>query len=143
MNGVGREARAGCVVPNMQGEDDVKMIREIMDNPKCMWLQVDVGGGGWAPCDTPVVVDDGYVAAGALGDVGVAAGVAGRDLEGSSVALPLREVAAELGTLWSDEDGDSGSDVDMESSPLVTRARGRLGAPGVSRAPGGVCWAVG
>ena len=74
MNEVARGAREGCVRPNMQVEADVKTIREILEGPKCMWLQVDVGGGGWAPCDTPVVVDDGYVAAGALGEVGVAAG---------------------------------------------------------------------
>ena len=46
LNGVGRVARAGCVIPNMQYEEDMKSIREAMEDPKCLWLQVDVGGGG-------------------------------------------------------------------------------------------------
>ena len=41
-----------------------------MEDPKCLWLQVDVSGGGWAPCDAPVAVNDGYVAAGAISEVG-------------------------------------------------------------------------
>ena len=70
LNGVGRLARDGCVAVDMQCEDVVKSIRGLMDNPECLWLQVDVSGGGWTPCDAPVVVDDGYVVAGALDEVG-------------------------------------------------------------------------
>ena len=36
LNGVGRSARDGCVTPNMQSEDDVKTVRGLMDDPRCM-----------------------------------------------------------------------------------------------------------
>ena len=113
LNGVGKVAREGCVRPNMQVEADVKRIRGIMEDPKCMWLQVDVGGGGWATCDSPVVVNDWYVAAGALGDLGVAASGVGGHPATPQVILPLRRVAEELGTLWSDNDEGYSSNVEM------------------------------
>ena len=45
LNRVGRAARIECVIADMQRVDIVKTIRVIMGNPKCLWLQVDVGGG--------------------------------------------------------------------------------------------------
>ena len=135
MNGVGRAAREGCVRPNMLVEADVQTVRGIMEDPKCMWLQVDVGGGGWAPCDTPIVVDDGYVAAGALGELDVTAGGTGGRAVTPQVALPLRGIAQELGTLWSDDDDDgSGSEMDVGSSPLAARAGRRMVGSGRGRA---------
>ena len=80
LNKVGREARDGNVIVDMQNVDKVRSIRGIMEDQKCLWLQVDVSGGGWAPSDTSVVVDDGYVMAGAIGGVGAGAG--------GAVALP-------------------------------------------------------
>ena len=49
------------------------------------------------------------------------------------VALPLRGLAEDLGTLWSDDGDDSGSDVDMGSSPLAARAGRRLKGSGRGR----------
>ena len=72
---MGWAAKDGCVVLGMQKMDEVKMVRGLMEDPKCLWLQVDIGGGGWASCDTPIVVNDGYVAAG-VGSELVAGGVA-------------------------------------------------------------------
>ena len=133
LNKVGREAREGNVILDMQGVDNVKTVRGLIENPKCMWLLVDVGGGGWAPCDTPVVMNDGYAAAGALEELGVAASGAGRRPVTPQLVLPLGRVAEELGTLWSDDDADSGSDVDMGSSPLAARAGRRLRVEGRGR----------
>ena len=141
LNGVGRAARDGCVVVDMQNLDEVKMVRRIMKNPKCLWLHVDVSGGGWAPCDTPVVVDDGYVAAGALAEVGVGASGAVALAPRPQVALPPRVVAEVLGLTVNDSDVgyDVDLDIDMESSLLAARAgrqlrgsRGRTAALGVS-----------
>ena len=97
LNGVGRSARGGCVIPDMQGEDNVKTIRRLMDDPRCMWLQVDVCGGGWAPCDAPVVVDDGYVAAGGLVESGATTSGAAAPPPAPPVALTIRDVAGDLG----------------------------------------------
>ena len=38
LNGVGRAARNRCVIVDMQKVDEVKMIRRIMEDPKCLWL---------------------------------------------------------------------------------------------------------
>ena len=80
LNKVGREARDGNVILDMQNVDEVRTIRGIMEDPRCLWLQVDVCGGWWAPSDTTVVVNDGYVTAGVISRVGVDAG--------GAVALP-------------------------------------------------------
>ena len=135
LNSVGRRARVGCVIPNMQKEDDVKSVRGMMNDPKCIWLQVDVGGGGWAPCDAPVAIDDGYVAAGGLVGPGVAAGGSGEPPAAPQVALTIRDAAGDLGLPWDDGDDDSGSDVDMGSSPLAAKS-GR-GVRGSKRAGAG------
>ena len=37
-NGVGRAARDGSVVVDMQSVDEVRTIRGIMENTKCLWL---------------------------------------------------------------------------------------------------------
>ena len=42
---VGRAARDGCVVLSMQGLDEVKTVRGLMEDPRYLWLQVDVGRG--------------------------------------------------------------------------------------------------
>ena len=130
MNGVGRKAREGCVVPNMQCVDDMKSIRGVMDDPKCLWLQVDVSGGSWAPCDAPVMVDDRYVVTGDLIESGVAVGGAVEPPPVPQVALAIRDVAVGLALPWSDDGSDSDSDVDMGSSPLGARGGRRLGGSG-------------
>ena len=94
-----------------------------------------MGGGGWAPCDTPVVVDDGWVAACTGGELG--ARVCGEVALAPTpqVALPLRSVAEEL-TPWIDNSGDeSDADIDIGSSPLADRAERRLRASGESAGP--------
>ena len=126
LNEVGRAGRDGCVVADMQCEDVVRSIRRFMDDPKCLWFQVDVGRGGWAPCDTPCVVDDGYVAAGALDEAEASVSGAVTPLCAPQVTLAIRDVADGLGLLWDDGDNDSDSDVDIGSSPLVVRAERRL-----------------
>ena len=103
-----------------------------------MWLQVDVSGGGWAPCDTPVVIGDGYVAAGALDGSGGVVGNAVALLPTLLVALSLREVAKELGHRLGVDDSDYDSDVEMGSSPLVARAARRTGDRGDRAARRGV-----
>ena len=129
LNGVGRFARDECVVADMQCEDVVKSIRGLMDNPKCLWLQVNVSGGGWAPYDAPATVDDGYMAAGVLGEVEASVGDAVAPPPAPQVALTIRDVAGEVGLPWDDNGGDSDSDVDMGSSPLAVSARrGRVGS---------------
>ena len=134
INGVGRKARVGCVIPDMQKEDDVKTVRELMHDPGCMWLQVDVSGGGWASCDAPAAIDDGYVAAGGLGEPEVAVGGAVGPPPAPREALTIRGVASDLGLPWDNDDGDSDSDVDMGSSPLTTRAGVGMGRAGKRRA---------
>ena len=134
LNGVGRTARGGCVIPDMQCEDDVKSIRGIMEDPKCLWLQVDVSGGGWASDDAPVVVEDGYVSVRA-GDL-LGAGECGEVAllhappPAPAVALPLREVARDLGLSLGNDDNEYDSDVEMKSSPLALRIARRLGRLG-------------
>ena len=126
LNKVGRAVRDGCVSVGIQSVDEVKTVRGIMENPRCLWLQIDVSGGGWAPYDAPVIVNDGYVAAGsgealvaaASGDVG--------ELPASPLALTIRNVADGLGLPWNDASGDSESNVEMESSPLRARAGRQL-----------------
>ena len=136
LNGVGRTAREGCVRPNMQVEADVQSVRGMMEHPLCLWIQVDVGGGEWAPCDTLAVVDDGYVAAGALGEVVGEAddAVAPAPPPVPPVALGIRDVAGGLGLPWDDTADDSESDVDMGTSPLAARAGRRLVQSGGGRA---------
>ena len=129
LNGVGRAARDGCVVLGMQKTDEVVSIRRLMEDPGCLWLQIDVSGGGWASDDAPVVVDDGYMAAGAADELVAGGGGVVPPPCPPQVALPMSEVARELGLRGFDDD-DSVSDVDMESSPLVARAARRLGTPG-------------
>ena len=115
LNGVGRAARGGCVIPDMQCVDDVKSVREIMEDPKCLWLQVDVSGGGWASDDAPVVADDGYVSDGAEGllrtyECGVVAPLpAPPPVPG--VDLSLWGVARGLSLSLSDDDDDSDSEI--------------------------------
>ena len=135
MNGVGRSAREGCVHPDMQKEDDVKTVRDLMGDPRCMWLQVDVGGGGWAPCDAPVAFDDGYVAAGGFGESVVAADGPVVPPPAPRVALTIGGVADDLGLPWDDGGSGSDSDVDMGSSPLAARAgrRSLVSGKGLSR----------
>ena len=114
---VGRAARDGCVIVNMQNVDKVKSIRGIMEDLGCLWLQVDMGGGGWEPCDAPAIVNNVYVAAGAI------------DIEAEPpsppVVLPLRVVAEGFSVLRGGNDGDSNSDVEMWASPFGNRARRR------------------
>ena len=117
LNGVGRAARGGCVIPNMQNEDDVKSIRGVMEDPKCLWLQVDVSGGRWASGDAPVVVEDGYVSAGAggllgAGECGEIALVPAPPLA-PAVALPVRQVAGDLGLSLGNDTDEYDSDVEM------------------------------
>ena len=114
MNGMGRAARDGCVIVDMQSVHKVKTIRRLMEDLRCVWLQVDVGGGGWGSCDAPVVVDDGYVAAGisGVGELCGSGGTVGRP-HVPPVALSLRRVAEELGVLVSDDESGSDSDIDM------------------------------
>ena len=145
LNRVGRDARDGCVSVDMQKADDVKSVRRLMEDPGCLWLQVDVSGGGWAPCDAPVVVSDGYVAAGALGNAGVDPGGAGALLPPPQVALSLRSVAEEFSMLVNDDGDESGADIDMVSSSLEDRTARRLwplggmmGKPGCISAGTGV-----
>ena len=109
----------------------MKTVREIMEDPKCMWLQVDMGGGGWAPCDAPVVVDDGYMAEGGLVEPGGAVADVVVPLPVPPVVLSLRGVPRELNHRLDTDDIDSDSDVDMGSSPLEARAARRLGKSGV------------
>ena len=107
-----------------------------MDDPRCLWLQVDVSGGGWAPCDAPVVVDDGCVASDGLVEAGMTAGGAVEPPPAPQVALAIRDVAVGLGLPWSDGGGDSDSDLDMGSSPLWARGGRRLGVSGRGGAGG-------
>ena len=89
-----------------------------------------MGGGGWAPCDAPVAIEDGYVAAGGLDELGEAVGGAVGPPPAPQGALTIRGVAGDLGLPW-DEDGDnSDPDVDMGPSPLVTKAVKGLGRAG-------------
>lgn len=127
LNGIGRAAMEGCVIVDMQKEDEVKMIRGLMGNPGCLWLQVDMGGGRWEPCDAPVCVEDGWVAAGESVAVGVVVGGTVEEPPAPPVALAIRNVADGLVLMWDGDYEDSGSDVDMESSPLRDRAKRRLG----------------
>ena len=149
LNRVGRAARDGYVVVDMQNLDEVKTVWRIMENLKCLWPQVDVSGGGWAPCDTLVVVDDRYMVAGAIGEAGVGASVAVALAPVPQVALPLRVVAGELGLTMggSNVGSDVDLNVDMESSPLAVRARRRLrglgGRPAVLRVSSVVLFPVG
>ena len=142
LNGMGRAVRNGCVVLGMQKEDEVRTVRGLIEDPWCLWLQVDVGGGRWAPKDAHTVVDDGYVVAGS-GD-GLKAGVSGTAVHPPVplVVLSLWEVAQELGTCMSDDDGDSDSDSDsdvhMWSSPLVVRVARRVRGAGLGSAGPGV-----
>ena len=46
LNVVGRAVRDRCVIVDMQNVDEVMTIQRIMEDPKCLWLQVDVVGGG-------------------------------------------------------------------------------------------------
>ena len=124
LNGVRRLARDGCVVADMQYEDVVRSIKKLMDNTEYLWLQVDVSGGGWAPCDAPVVVDDGYVAAGALGGVVANVGGAVAPPPAPQVVLTIRGVAGELGLPWDEDCDRSDSNMDMGSSLLADRAGG-------------------
>ena len=126
LNGVGRAARDGNVVADMQCEDVVKTIRGLMNDPRCLWLQVDVSGGGWALCDVPVVVDDWYVAAGALDMLGTGVGGAVAPPLAPQVVPTVRNMAEGLGLPWYDGSDDSDSDVDMGSSPLAARVGRRL-----------------
>ena len=136
---VGREAREGNVIVDMQNVDEMRTVRGVMENPKCLWLQVDVSGGGWAPSDTPVVMNDGYVAAGEIG--GVEAGPSGAVAlpPAPPMALPLRVVAEEFGLLEDDSDYDPVSDVDMSSSPLAARVARRLWPVGGMKGGAGSC----
>ena len=59
LNGVGRAARGGCVIPDMRSKDNVKSIRGIMEDPRCLWLQIDVNGDGWASDDAPFSLEMG------------------------------------------------------------------------------------
>ena len=89
-----------------------------------------MGGGGWATCDTPVGVDDGYVAANVCEAVVAAEDGAVGGLPASLVALTIRDVADGLGLLSEVNDKVSDSDVDIESSPLRARVGRRLGVLG-------------
>ena len=133
LNEMGRAGRDGCVVADMQYEDVVKSIRRLVDDPECLWLQVDVSGG-WAPCDTPCVVDDRYVAASALDEAEAGVSGAVTPLRAPQVALAIRDVSGELGLPWDDGGDNSDSDVDMGSSPLAVRAEKRLAGSGERRA---------
>ena len=46
LNEVGRLARNVCRVVDIQNVVVVKEVRELMEDPMCIWLQVEVGGGG-------------------------------------------------------------------------------------------------
>ena len=134
LNGVGRAVRDGRVIPDLQWEDDVKSIWGIKEDPKSLWLQVDVSGGGWASDDAPIVVEDGYVSAVAGGLLGVGVGgevaILTSPPPAPAVALPLRGVARDLCLDLGDDNDEYDSDVEMDSSPLVLRAARRLGRSG-------------
>ena len=89
-----------------------------------------MGGGRWAPCDAPVAVDDGYVAAGALGEL--EAGVCDEVAQPAAmpVTLAIRDMAEGLGLLWDDDEGESDSDMGIGSSPLAARGGRRRGGSG-------------
>ena len=100
-----------------------------MEHPECLWLQVDIGGGGWATDYLPVVADDGYVASGAGGMLGVGGGGVVEPPPVPPMALTIRGVADGLGLLLDDDGGDSDSEIDMGSSPPVAKAgKGLRGA---------------
>ena len=52
----------------------MKMVRGLMEDPRWVWLQIDMSGGRSATCDVPVVIDNRYVAASELGEVGGSVG---------------------------------------------------------------------
>ena len=127
LNGVGRGARDVCVIVDMQKVEVVKEIRKLIEDLKCLGLQVDVGRSGWATCDTPVSVDDRYVAASGCGAGGLhIGGMVGRP-PASLVASSLWSMAEELGIGLDNDKSSSHSDVDMALSPLGAATRRQLG----------------
>ena len=130
LNEVERSARDVCRVMNMQDIVVVNEVRELMEMPGCLWLQVDVGGGRWALCDTPIGVNDEYVAASSGGTVGERDGGSVSCRHAPLEAPSLRSVDEELGILVDSSDNDSNLDVDMESSPLWAMTGRRLSLTG-------------